>query len=236
MARGIQQSLLPGVLPTEGWFRACGSSEPSHEVGGDYYDVMRLLDEDIWAAVVADVSGKGVSSALLASLLQGAFLATSHRWEDMPERMRRINHFLNDRTGGEKYVTMFYCMLERDGALHYVNAGHCAPLLVRASGALERLEPTGMPVGLMDPAEFTAARATLGPGDKLVIYTDGVTEAQNLAGEFFGRKRLREVVAANAGAPCSVLHQAIQSAVSGFTGGAPQSDDLTLVVLEYATE
>ncbi len=236
VARGIQQSLLPGALPVEGWFRACGGSEPSHQVGGDYYDVMRIAEEDLWAAVVADVSGKGVSSALLASLLQGAFLATSHRWEDMPERMRDINRFLNDRTGGEKYVTIFYCMLARDGTLDYVNAGHCAPLLVRASGALERLEATGVPVGLMDATEFGAVRATLGPADKLVIYTDGVTEAQNRAGEFFGRKRLREVVQANARAACSDLHQAIQTAVNAFTGGAPQADDLTLVVLEYAPE
>lgn len=235
VARGIQQSLLPRMLPEDGWFRACGASEPSHQVGGDYYDVVRA-GEDVWVAVVADVSGKGVSSALLASLLQGAFLATLHHWEEMPERMGGINRFLNLRTAGEKYATVFYCTLARDGELHYVNAGHCAPLLVRASGALERLEATGMPVGLVEPAEFGAARAMLGRGDKLVIYSDGVTEAQNAAGEFFGRKRLRETVAGKASAACRELFEAIQGAVAAFTGGAAQSDDLTLVVLEYAPE
>jgi sigma-B regulation protein RsbU (phosphoserine phosphatase) len=105
--------------------------------------------------------------------------------------------------------------------------------VVRASGELLTLNATGMPVGLMDAAEFGVSEEWLAPGDKIVIYTDGVTEAQNAAGEFFGKKRLREIVAARAGERCQAVHDAIRQGVTEFTEGAPQSDDITLVVLEF---
>jgi serine phosphatase RsbU (regulator of sigma subunit) len=232
IARGIQQSLLPRVLPSSGWFRAAGSSVPTHEVGGDYFDVVQV-SEDRWSAVAADVSGKGVSSALLAALLQGAFLGVAGRIEGMEDRFARMNRFLNERTGGEKYATVFYCALDRGGAMHYINAGHCAPVVVRCSGTLGTLGPTGMPVGLIDSASFEMRTVSLAPGDKVVIYTDGITEAQGPTGEFFGRKRLREEIRSLTAASCAELHAGILRAVTAFTGGAPQSDDLTLVVLEY---
>jgi serine phosphatase RsbU (regulator of sigma subunit)/pSer/pThr/pTyr-binding forkhead associated (FHA) protein len=235
LARTIQQSLLPGKLPSEGWLRASGSSVASHEVGGDYFDVTPV-NPHCWCAVVADVSGKGVSSALLASLLQGALITATDHPGAMGHRIERLNRFLMDRTGGEKYATVFYALLELDGRLNYVNAAHCPPIIVRASGELSTLEATGMPVGLMEPAEFGVAEERLAPGDKIVIYTDGVTEAQNAAGEFFGKKRLREIVTARAGGSCQAVHDAIQEAVTEFTEGAPQSDDITLVVLEKGSD
>ena len=232
VARTIQQSLLPGQLPSTGWFRACGSSIPSHQVGGDYFDVVEV-DKSCWATVVADVSGKGVSSALLASLLQGAFLTTSTSSEIMARRVARINSFLYDRTKGSKYATVFYSLMERGGRLHYVNGGHCAPILISQDGRYEYLETTAMPVGMLPEAEFTVEERQLFPGDRIVIYTDGVTEAQNERGEFFGRKQLREIVVAHAGDACTALHDAILRTLKNFTGGAPQADDITLVVAEY---
>jgi serine phosphatase RsbU (regulator of sigma subunit)/pSer/pThr/pTyr-binding forkhead associated (FHA) protein len=232
LARTIQQSLLPGSLPHEGWLRASGSSLASHEVGGDYYDVTRVSSH-CWSAVVADVSGKGVGSALLASLLQGALITVTEHPEAMGRRMERLNRFLLDRTGGEKYATVFYCLLHDDGRMYYVNAAHCPPLVVRANGERLELEASGMPVGLVDTAEFAVVELHLAPADKIVIYSDGVTEAQNLEKRFFGKQRLREVVEAHAGRSCAAIHDAIQEAVAGFTEGAPQSDDITLVVLEF---
>jgi serine phosphatase RsbU (regulator of sigma subunit)/pSer/pThr/pTyr-binding forkhead associated (FHA) protein len=232
LARTIQQSLLPGKLPSEGWLRASGSSVASHEVGGDYFDVTPV-NEHCWCAVVADVSGKGVSSALLASLLQGALITATDHPATLGRRMERLNRFLMDRTGGEKYATVFYALLEIDGRLSYVNAAHCPPIVVRASGELSTLDATGTPVGLMEAVEFGVVEEHLAPGDKVIIYTDGVTEAQNAAGEFFGKKRLREIVTARAGDHCQAVHDAIQAAVTEFTEGAPQSDDITLVVLEF---
>lgn len=235
LAQTIQQSLLPRSLPAEGWFRASGSSIASKEVGGDYYDVT-AIDGNSWSVVEADVSGKGVGSALLASLLQGALATAAPNPAALGERIGRLNHYLNDRTGGEKYATIFYSLLEKSGRLHYVNAAHCPPLVIHTDGTHHTLENTGMPVGLIDPAEFVIAEARLLPGDKVIIYSDGVTEAQSLSGEFFGRKRLRETASARAAGGCQEMHDAVQSAVTAFTQGAPQSDDITVVVLEYRPE
>lgn len=235
LARTIQQSLLPGSLPSEGWLRASGSSVASREVGGDYFDVMRV-NPHCWSVVVADVSGKGVGSALLASLLQGALIAATEHPDALGRRIERLNRFLLDRTGGEKYATVFYALLDRTGRFSYVNAAHCPPLIVRAGGDQVALEATGMPVGLIDAVEFAVAEEQLSSGDKVVIYTDGVTEAQNTEARFFGKKRLREQVAAHATEGCAAIHDAIQEAVAAFTEGAPQSDDITVVVLEFRPE
>ncbi|HLK49556.1 MAG TPA: SpoIIE family protein phosphatase, partial [Bryobacteraceae bacterium] len=235
VARSIQQSLLPKALPAGGWLRAAGSSVASHEVGGDYYDVTEVT-RNCWSAVVADVSGKGVSSALLASLLQGALLSATDNPEALGRRMERLNRFLNDRTGGEKYATVFQCLLHRDGRVFYVNAAQCPPLVVRAGGVLSALDATAMPVGLLPEATFDVAGEKLTDGDKLVIYSDGVTESENPRGDFFGKARLRELVTAHAGDSCAALHDAILKAVTVFTESAPQSDDITLLVLEYGSK
>jgi serine phosphatase RsbU (regulator of sigma subunit) len=235
LARSIQQSLLPSSLPSEGWLRAAGSSAPSREVGGDYFDLARA-DDRCWSAVVADVSGKGVGSALLASLLQGALITAASDPAGLAQRMERLSRFLLDRTGGEKYATIFYCLVEACGRLSYVNAAHCPPLLVNGTGAREWLDATGMPVGLVEGAEFGLAERLLSPGDKVVIYTDGVTEAQNPAGEFFGRGRLVEAVRTNAAGSCGEIHAGLERAVGAFTEGAPQSDDITVLVIEFQGE
>jgi len=232
VARDIQQSLLPRSLPSAGWLRAAGSSVASAQVGGDYYDVI-AVNERCWGAVVADVSGKGVSSALLAAWLQGALIPASDHAAVLARRMGRLNTFLIDRTGGEKYATVFYCLLNQDGRLDYVNAAHCPPIVVRPGGETAELEATGVPVGLIEGSSYDLSGRQLSPGDKLVIYTDGVTEAQDARGGFFGRKRLFDLVRAQAGASAAALHDAIQGAVREFTEGAPQSDDITLVVLDY---
>jgi len=233
LARNIQQSLLPGKLPEDGWLRAAGSSVASLEVGGDYYDVTPV-NANCWSAVLADVSGKGVSSALLASLLQGALITATDVPVELQHRLERLNRFLLDRTGGEKYATVFYCLLDSGGRFSYANAAHCPPILLRANGEISTLEATGMPVGLVETAEFPVEERLLFPGDKIIIYSDGVTEAQNTKGEFFGKKRLRQAIVAHASGICKSIHDAVQEAVAAFTEGAPQSDDITLLVLEFA--
>jgi phosphoserine phosphatase RsbU/P len=232
VARDIQQSLLPRTLPSTGWLRSAGSSVASAQVGGDYYDVIAVNDH-CWSAVVADVSGKGVSSALLAALLQGALIPATDHADVLARRMERLNTFLLDRTGGEKYATVFYCLLDQTGRLDYVNAAHCPPILIRPGGETAELEATGVPVGLLEGSTYELAGRQLSPGDKLVIYTDGVTEAQDARGAFFGRKRLFDLVRSQAAASSAELHDAIQGAVRDFTEGAPQSDDITLVVLDF---
>jgi serine phosphatase RsbU (regulator of sigma subunit) len=234
VARSIQQSLLPAHLPGEGWLRAAASSVASQQVGGDYYDLVEATP-DCWSAVVADVSGKGVSSALLAGVLQGALMITGAvQGGELNRGVARLNRFLFERTGGEKYATIFYCQVERGGRVRYVNAAHCPPLVLRSSGVTAVLEATGMPVGLIEDAEYEVADTRLTPGDKLLIYTDGVTEAQDAGGAFFGVKRLHALAAAHGASSAETVHDAVQMAVRDFTQGAAQSDDITLLVLEYA--
>ena len=232
IAREIQASLLPRRLPAQGWFRAAGSSLPSHEVGGDCFDV-RQISRDTWAAVVTDVSGKGVSSALLAALLQGAFLLASDRGGEMQEMMARINHFLNERTEVEKYATVFYGKDRQDGLVRWVNAGHVTPFLVRTSGDLIALGTTGMPLGMLDIAEYTVESVRMGPGDKIVAYSDGLSEAQNADAMFFEAARMRQVLVAAAAAGAAELHDALMRDIDDFTGGAVQHDDITALVMEF---
>lgn len=233
IARVIQQSLMPRKLPTAGWFRAAAASLPSHQVGGDYCDV-RQIEKDVWAVVVADVSGKGVSSALLASLLQGAFLAGGHAAMRIDELMAHVNQFLTERTEGEKYATLFCGVLTQDGHLRWSNAGHCPPMIIRLSGEILKLEATSMPLGLMEETQFSVEHTQLEAGDKILVYTDGVSEAQNRAGQFFETERLELLMRANAGKPCDHLISTMIRSVEAFTEDTPQGDDITAVVIEYS--
>ncbi len=232
LAREIQQGLQPSSMPQTGWFRAAGSSSPSTQVGGDYFDV-RQNSPVSWAAVVADVSGKGVGSALLASLLQGTFLMASSDPEHIAPRMARLNEFLLQRTRGEKYATVFYCILEASGLLSYSNAGHCAPFLVGRDGRLQTLNTTSMPVGMLEDAPFQMLQRQMASGDKLVIYSDGLTEAEGSDGAFFDTERLRTCLRENATQDAVGLHAALLEAVNQFTEGGIIRDDITALVIEY---
>jgi phosphoserine phosphatase RsbU/P len=232
VAREIQSSLLPKKLPQSGWFRAAGSSIPSHQVGGDCYD-LKQINADCWSVLVTDVSGKGVSSALLASLLQGAFLASAEGADRIEELMARVNHFLNERAEGEKYATAFYCTVNHDGVLRWANAGHCEPYLVRNTGELITLASTGMPLGMLDTASYEVKEVRLLPGDKVVAYSDGMSEAENLDGKFFETWRMTEIIKEHPEVSCQQLLRRLMAAVESFTGDAVQNDDITAVVIEY---
>jgi phosphoserine phosphatase RsbU/P len=235
IARQIQASLLPSELPTKGWFRVAGTSIPSHQVGGDYFDV-RQINPNVWFTVVADVSGKGVSSALLASLLQGAFLLASDVPEQIQSMMARVNQYLFERTKGEKYATVFYGTLSATGLMQWANAGHCTPILLHSDGRLRTLQTTGLPMGMLDTADYFVESIELEPGDKLVIYSDGLTEAESPDGQFFGNDRLRKMLRSRARDGCAALHAALLEAVEAHTEGAVPADDVTLVIVEYQPE
>jgi sigma-B regulation protein RsbU (phosphoserine phosphatase) len=232
VARAIQRDLLPRDLPSVGWFRAVGASVASQQVGGDYFDV-RSLGGEAWATTVTDVSGKGVSSALLAALLQGAFLLAAEGPGEIARTMSRINRFLNERTQGEKYATVFYCTVERNGLMRWSNAGHPKPVLVRHGGEMTSFQATGLPLGMLDFAEYGVEQVQLQAGDKVVAFSDGLSEAENAEGESFDRKRLWETLKAHARLDCAGLHARLMESLDGFTEGAVLSDDVTLVVIEY---
>ena len=232
MARGIQQALQPPALPVEGWLVAKGHSEPRSQLGGDYYDLMPVAPGK-WAAVVADVSGKGVAASLLASLMQGAFFLGSGPDLSIPDILGRINRYLCERSAETRFVTVFALVVEENGAVRWSNAGHCPALLVRASGAVEWLEPNSRPVGLFEDSGFAEDACRLHSGDKLVIYTDGVSEARSPAGEQLGEKRLAMAAAASARLGTAAFFDALLAAVRDFADGAPSEDDLTLLALGF---
>ena len=233
VARKIQSDLLPRELPAAGWFRAAGSSIPSREVGGDYYDLQQT-SPNTWAVVVADVSGKGVSSALLASLLQGAFLLGGETGLPIEQMMARVSHFLNARTSGEKYATAFYCTLAHDGTLRWANAGHPRPYLIRRNGNLSRLASTGVPLGMLDTSTYEALEEHLDPGDRVALFSDGLSEAENAEGEFFDKTRLPQVIGEHLQSGCEELRAALERAVVDFMASPLPGDDVTIVVIEYA--
>jgi sigma-B regulation protein RsbU (phosphoserine phosphatase) len=232
VARAIQRDLLPAHLPSEGWFRAAGSSIASREVGGDYFDV-RQISPDMFACVIADVSGKGTSAALLAALLQGAFLLASEGPIAIEDLMCRVNRFLNERAKGEKYATVFYCTVHRGGELRWSNAGHPKPYIVRRNSELLPLESTGLPLGMLDVAAYESKSIELQPGDKVVLFSDGVSEAESADREFFDARALKETLRASASLGCAELNAKLVEAVEDFCEGAEIADDVTTLVLEY---
>lgn len=237
IAQAIQKDLLPESeqYPQTGWLRAAGLSISSKLVGGDYFDLLPAGDNR-YDIVMADVSGKGVSSALLASLLQGAFVMSTA--EQIPPAVvfQRLNTFLLGRTSGEKYATIFLASIYREAPMQWANAGHCSPLLVRRDGNAFELSPTGMPVGMLDEARWKDAALQLEPQDLLVLYTDGVSEAMNAAREMFGVERLVAAIRANLTRNVTEITEAVHADITAFTGGAAQRDDLTLLILRFTPD
>ncbi len=231
LARKIQQNLLPNDFPNTGWLRAAGSSLPSSGVTGDYFD-LHQIDADNWAAVIADVSGKGISSALLAALLQGAFLLGSDLAASLDEVVGKINGFLIDRAQREKYATLFYAAIHSSGLMEWVNAGHCAPFVISRGGSVKPLQTTGMPLGLWRNAHYAVERVQLASGDKVLAYSDGVVEAENDQQETF-EARLKQLLKQCGSLSAQQIHDKLITEILKFHDGIKQRDDITALVLEY---
>ena len=231
IAREIQQALVPQGLQDYPHFSITGMHRPCYEVGGDYFDVCPLSDGRI-AVLIADVAGKGLGAALLTTMLQGA-LSGMTLGVDPVKVFNHLNRFLCDRAAVGRYATMFFGLLAPDGSLEFVRAGHPSPLLLR-QGEVSELYSTGsFPVGLVEQATFPSAHIELEPGDTLLLYTDGVTEAENGERELFEDRRLKETFARYQDAPLKGLQDGILSTVEKFTDGTSQSDDITLLLVRY---
>jgi phosphoserine phosphatase RsbU/P len=232
IASQIQHQLLPKTLPDLQDLEVAGSTLSCHSVGGDCFDVIDL-GGGRHGFFVGDVSGKGISAALLATLLQGVFFANAVTDISLAAVFSRVNNYLCERSGEDRYATVFYGVLDRLGRFEYVNAGHVPPLLRRKSGALEALGSAGFPVGMFPEAEYLSERVILEPGDFIVIYTDGVSEATNVRNELFEEERLRRIVEGFNGQTAQELSQTIRDGVKSFTQGAAQSDDITVLTVQY---
>jgi sigma-B regulation protein RsbU (phosphoserine phosphatase) len=205
---------------------------PCQTVGGDYYDIIRLPNER-FGLEVADVSGKGLTAAMLAASLQGAFAAVASADPDLGELFRGVNEFLCERTPPDMFATIFYGVLDRSGRFNFVNAGHVPPLVVRANGTVHRLDSSNFPVGFFPKITFEVDSVQLGQGDLLLIFSDGVTEAHGATGELLGEARLKTLLEGCRAGSVHDVWAKVVAAVQDFVGPAPQSDDLTLTVLRF---
>lgn len=230
IAAEIQRSLLPQGRREGPYFQAMGASLPSRSIGGDFFDYTDMDDGTV-GVVLGDVAGKGPAAALLTAKIQGLFSAQS-AVTSPAQAMRLVNQGLLKRQIDARYATVFFSTLAADGTLSYCNAGHNPPLVVSASD-VRMLSGSGMPVGLFSGAAYADEQTTLAAGDLLVIFSDGVTEALNTAGEEFGEARLRDVALEHREAPLADVVQHIVTAVQAFAGGASQSDDVTVLVVRY---
>jgi serine phosphatase RsbU (regulator of sigma subunit) len=231
IARTIQQALLPQGLHDYPHLAITGMHYPCHEVGGDYFDAFSAGQERT-AFLIADVSGKGLGAALLTMMLQGA-LSSMALCAEPVSVFNHINKFLCEHGGVGRYATMFFALLDRDGRLEYIKAGHPSPLLLRRGQVSELYSEGSFPVGLLENAEFTAASLQLEPDDTLVLFSDGISEAENPDEELYGVSRLREALAGKQNTPLDSLKQIVLESVESFARGASQSDDMTLLIARY---
>jgi phosphoserine phosphatase RsbU/P len=232
IARDIQQALLPRNFRDYPHLSVAGCNFPCLSVGGDYFDVFPLSDNRT-AFLIADVSGKGLGAALLTQLLQGA-LSGMTLGTDPARLFNHLNRFLCDHAAVGRYATMFFGILDENGGLEYINAGHPSPILIRRGGNAEEAFTEGsFPVGLVPQAEYATACVKLEPGDTLVLFSDGVTEAMDPKEDFFGMARLKHLLTGHNETPLDELQKLVLESVENFARGASQADDLTLLLVRY---
>ncbi len=233
LAHEAQRNLLPRELPEFPPFDIDAFSRPTRHVGGDFYDFFPAGKS--LCGVLADISGKGVAAALTASMIQGAIGAEFRSAVAADRALTFVNTLVWQKTPSNRFATLFLFTLSPDGSGLYVGAGHNPAYLYRAAtGAIEELESQGVPFGMFREALYEAVAFQMHSGDVLVVYSDGLTEAENIAGDMFGEDRVKEIVEREAPHGSSELGQAILREVEVFTRDAIQNDDLTFVVIHRA--
>ena len=237
IASKIQQAILPRTFPPfadlTSQIDIAASMEPAKDVGGDFYDFFRI-DDDHVGIIIADVSGKGIPAAIFMAVSRTLIRATGMRGVSPSECLAYSNRLLADESVNCMFVTVFYAILEvSTGKLTYCNAGHNPPYLVKSDGTVSALPMTGdTMLGVISNIEYHEKSITLGKGDTLVTFTDGVTEAVDTAFNEYGEERLCQVLEDNAKASCQDLITRIRASVADFTKDAEQSDDITMLTLK----
>lgn len=233
IAREIQRGLLPSTLPSIPHFDIAAKTISSRQVGGDYYDIIKL-DENRFIIAIGDVSGKGTPASLLMANLQATIRALVPFGYPLTELTKRVNDLMCDNTSSGRFVTFFWGLLDaKVRTLRYVNAGHNPPFVFRTDGTVERLDRGGIILGVIRTiAPYQDGEVAFNPGDVLVLFTDGVSEAMNDQSEEFGEPRLEQLAKENLGeSPQTVLSRIVE-AVQGHSRNLPQSDDITLLLLK----
>ena len=234
LASQIQSSFLATTLPEIPGWQVSTTLKPAHTMSGDFYDAHALPNGGL-GVLIADVVDKGVGAALYMALSCTLFRTYAAEYPTQPERViSAVNRRLLVDTGVDSFITAFYGVLDlANGTLAYCNAGHNPPYWVQtqAGGEIHPLAGTGVPLGIFEDRSWTQETIQLAPGDSLVLYTDGVTDAQSVQAEFFDESRLRASVQANLGRSAREIQEAILGDISDFIGSAPQCDDIALVII-----
>ncbi len=242
IAREIQHWLTPEKPPVVPGADIAFISRPANTVGGDYYDAFVLNGGEAAVApqrlmmVVADVAGKSVPAALLMATFQASLRSLTTSSISLADLVKGMNRYACGHSlGGRRFTTAFFAELDiRSRALHYISAGHNPPIVERAAGTLERLDVSNLPLGIVSTREYVAGEITLQPGDRLIIFTDGLVESMNSAEEEYGEKRLLETLKTLPVESAQKTLEALLASVDAFTGGARQHDDLTCLILHVA--
>jgi serine phosphatase RsbU (regulator of sigma subunit)/pSer/pThr/pTyr-binding forkhead associated (FHA) protein len=231
IAAEIQRSLLPDANHSGPYFQAIAASVPCRAIGGDFFDYIDLAGGE-FAFALGDVAGKGAPAALLTAVLQGIFAAQVSNGAHPADTLSRVNQALIRRAIESRFATVMYGVLTKEGHLTYCNAGHNPPLVV-GRNSVRHLEKGGLILGLFEHATFEQETVQVDPGDVIVVFSDGVTEALSASGEEYGEQRLLACVTANFDRDVSGLLDAVLADVRKFCTGANQSDDVTAMVLRY---
>jgi phosphoserine phosphatase RsbU/P len=235
IAAEIQQALLPKMARAGSFFAAAAASLPCRSIGGDFYDYVDLPGGALGFAL-GDVAGKGPPAALLRAMMQGIFAAQAATSDSPSQTISRVNMALYRRGIESRFVTLMYGVIAPDGRLTYCNAGHNPPLILSRSGAaptVRRLECGGPIVGLFETATFDEETVNLTAGDWLIVFSDGVSEAMSASGDEYGETRIVSCIEGHKSMEPRQLLEALFADVRDFTRGAPQSDDITAMVLRY---
>ncbi len=229
-AAEIQRGVLPDCAPKTAHIDLAGFNAACRTVGGDYYDFFAYADGRV-ALALGDVSGKGMPASLMMMALQARVQVLAEDPEELGAFMMRLNKATCAKCPSNRFITFFFCVLDpATGELAFANAGHNPPVVVRASGQSEMLEGGGPVLGILPIAPYGEMRTELCTGDLLAIYSDGVTEANNPNYDEFGEQRFIEVLRKHREEPAAAIVNAVTSAVTEFAAGAPQADDITLVI------
>jgi serine phosphatase RsbU (regulator of sigma subunit) len=232
LAQETQESLLPRCLPQFESFHIHAFNQPTRYVGGDFYDFLQLSSGE-WMGVLADVSGKGMSAALLSSMVLGALNMEFRSGTQPQDVLKRVNQLLCDKSLASQFVTLFLFLMRPGGEGQFISAGHNPAYLFRsATGEIEKLTPDAFALGMFESASFQSRKFHLDGGDLLIVYSDGLTDAENPQEEMFGEERLLEIIQREAPAGSRAVEQTILKGIAEFTQNMPQTDDITLVVVE----
>jgi phosphoserine phosphatase RsbU/P len=234
IAREIQKGLLPSILPSIPGIDIAAANYSSKQVGGDYYDAVPV-DDHRFILAIGDVSGKGTPAALLMANIQATIRALVPLQLPLSELTARVNNLMCQNTGGDKFVTFFWGMLDhQQHTLRYVNAGHNHPYLVHADGSFDRLEKGGMILGVLETTiPYEEGEVKLERGDLLVLFTDGVSEAMNASSQEYGEERLEAIITRSGERDAWGLIEEIHRDILLHAAGAPQSDDITMMVIRF---